>query len=495
MEVIVKRDIIVAVLLVLSPTISACALSDPQDRVKTAAAGLSRGSSQVPDPESILSEETKKMNVRVRQCTNAAVAAFESAQDTAALRSQYASGEAKCTTVDVDIDDVMERAMKHIPDGLSGAQRMKFEEDRKLPYQQFNENRKALAEKFSQNIQPAFESAKTQLTAAYIKRLPKLAAGDATEASRKADETRASERTRPKAVEAKKVTAADERRTVVYKFIAKERFSKLDALLRHDALIASKNASAKIGFNEWTIGTSRRPSMTQCMSVLQGVVPEIFQDEVSPAQAAAREALEPLFDSSQICVGKSTAFKAPVDVVLIYEKGKLTQGRYHLNPARKNVLINTLNRKYGKPATSEKKVRTKDDIMKEMRKDAKAACGELKKGKKRAGAGMVAMFGDFNCDLGDTSPMVRASIGIPTAGSIVGTYIWKVGATETKVEYADFWRTSSGEWKPFLLVNFDASNDVGDQLAAETKKLTNDIVKAYNTVLEASVNKKRSKDF
>lgn len=457
---------------------------------------------QVPNYESILSEESKKAEERIRQCTDAAIATLESAQDTAALKSRYSSGKTECIQMDIDINFVIEKAFTgYLPalqqSGASGTQIMKLEEKRIASYQRFSENRRVLPEMFRQNIQATLNSEETRLTAAYEKIQPQLAATETANARRKADEAFAEGRRRNEAAEVVKAEAAEEQRAIVYKLIGKERFNKLDALMSESALIASKNASAKMGFKEWTIGTDWQPSMTPCVSGFQHAVPDIFQSKVSAAQAAARDAFQSLLGSFQICVVQSTALEAPVRVVLVYQKGKLVAGGYELDLTRKQGLIDAMNGKYGKPAISEKKVQTKDDIMKEMRRETKGACEELKKGKEEVGAGMVAMLGDFNCDaLTDTSPMVGALLGIPNAGSRVEKYIWKVGATEALVEYADFGRKGNqGKWKPFLAVSFESLNDPIDQLQEEIVKLTGDIVQAYSTNREDAVNKQRSKDF
>lgn len=136
---------------------------------------------QMPNPEAIVVEQIKETKERMNQCTDAAVEAFQFAQDTAVLESQYDSGKTGCTKIhfDFNINLMIEKRFYKFRSSCTSPFCDMFELDAKLGpvWENYNNNKIAIAENFHQHIQAEVNSAETRLTAAYNKRLRELVAG------------------------------------------------------------------------------------------------------------------------------------------------------------------------------------------------------------------------------------------------------------------------------------------------------------------------------
>lgn len=192
-----KRDIIVAVLISLIPTIPAYGfgLSDLLDAAMTAAAGA--GSSS----DSIVAEAVKETEDRVRECTVTGVATMESAPRVAALNAQYESAKAKCTGI--GLSNLEYRVGKRLNDAQQAESQacsrslncdLNAISDKYNPvFADYRKRKKDIDQKADQQVQVAVKSAESQLLAVYNKRLPDLEASEVAENRRKANEALARE--------------------------------------------------------------------------------------------------------------------------------------------------------------------------------------------------------------------------------------------------------------------------------------------------------------
>ena len=434
--------------------------------------------------ESIALNAVKTTETEVHQCTDTGIAALMNARDSTTLKSTYDSSITRCTEIETpDLQNAIHQRISSAPQNSREGVAL-YNTWQKVGSDTALASR--LQRKMQEGVDSATKEAETRLTAVYKKRLPELVASEEAEARRVASEKLAREQ-----------AGQAERRKAVYALVGAKRFEKLDNILSSDVSIASKIAGARIGLKEWTIGMDWTPEMTSrmssCVSGFKPVVPELFKEDMSDAQVAARDALQPLFDSFKFCVAQATVLEEPVNVILGFKKDKLTHVQYHLDLEHKDLLLNALMGKYGKPDKTDKKVETREEFAKRLRKNgAKMSCALYKVERRVKEKEKYRRLCDPNSLESVGAATLAAGMQIPEDGARLESYYWN--ASHTSMSYANEW-AESNERKSYLRV-IQASSllNIG-QLTVESQKLASDIVKAYSRNREATRNRQRSKDF